>query len=1410
MSRSPRISGGFIRPIAGRVLFAPICALGILLSASGAQAQAVSNKLWITDGGVHAVVTDGSTLYIGGSFSRVGPATGGGVPIDASTALPIADFPLVSGTVYAVVGDGSGGFFIGGSFTRVGGLARQNLAHVDFNMQVTAWNPSPDHTVRALVLDGGVLYVGGLFSNIGGQARQGIAAINPSTGLATSWYPGATNIVYALALGGSTLYMGGSFCCVGGNFRSDIAAVDIPTGTVKSWNPNANGHVFSLSVIGSTVYVGGQFSSIGGQSRNRLAALDATTGLATSWNPAPNGTVWAIFGTGSVIYVGGDFITIGGQSRNYIAAIDPIDGSATSWNPNANDTVLDLQRIGSRVYAGGEFSSIGGQPRNRIAELDATTGSASSWNPSANNIVECLLTDGFVVFVGGSLTSVGGVIRNNIAALDLASGVATGWNPNANSVVQALAIAGQTVYAGGQFTNVGGQTRNRIAALSASTGLATSWNPNANNAVAALSVSGNLVYAGGWFTIIAGQPRNFIAALDAVSGANTSWNPNANNSVYALASSGTTVYAGGSFTAIGGQARNSIAALDAGSGLPTAWNPNANSNVLALAVGGNTVYAGGDFGSIGGQARSGIAALDAGTGLATTWNPNSNGSVYALSVRGTTVYAGGSFANIGGKARTAIAALQGTTGSALPWNPGANNPVNALLVTATTVYAGGNFSLMGGAPLVGIAAINAAPSLESVVPATGGNAGPVTLSVNGEGLAAWSSISLTRSGEPAIPGVNPIAAADGSNIKATFYLDGALPGLWSLTFYHSDGQIAVLTDGFTIEEVEGPQLRVGIVGTSLIGGNPVVRRDRRTAFDLVIENPGNVDAWSVPLWLAGVPLDATVELDFALSYPPQFQGQPDWSTVPLFFTSSSGKYLPIVIPRVPPGTTTRRIYLTVPGPTHPPFQLIAAVAPPWVDGVVFRSCLSPAAGIGNPTCMGTQLDGLNAHLAANPGIEGLSGIAWWAKIAWVCEGAGTLPAALVKAEQVLDYLEGSVQSGTSTAGCENVSRPRWRDVQMVSVVGSVDPNEKIGLQGSFAGQTVLPYTIRFENFSTATLPAQDVIVTDQLNGSVLELSTLSLDQITFGNRHIYPPPGLTSFSTTVDLRPQKNLLVNVSASLDPITQVVSWHFSSIDPATGRTPADLQMGFLPPNNVPPEGEGSVMFTVMPKPGLATGTQISNAASIVFDDPPATNTLAWTNGVDNSPPASNVLPIPPQSHLPSIPVSWGPSGAPSDLRDYTIYVKQDTGPYRVWRLNTPTTSDTLVPPQDHKLHTFSFYSVARDQLGNIEAAPPVPDATTQSTTAVEGGPAPVMLALAGARPNPTRGPIQVWLTLPSRERATLELLDIAGRRVAHREVGELGPGAHLVTLALSPAPRAGLYFLRLKQGDRELTGRVALIR
>jgi len=76
---------------------------------AGTATLTVSEPI-VLDGRVSAIaVADDGTVYIGGSFHRAGPATGGFVPIDANTGLAGSAFPKVNGSVYALAPDGSGG-----------------------------------------------------------------------------------------------------------------------------------------------------------------------------------------------------------------------------------------------------------------------------------------------------------------------------------------------------------------------------------------------------------------------------------------------------------------------------------------------------------------------------------------------------------------------------------------------------------------------------------------------------------------------------------------------------------------------------------------------------------------------------------------------------------------------------------------------------------------------------------------------------------------------------------------------------------------------------------------------------------------------------------------------------------------------------------------------------------------------------------------------------------------------------------------------------------------------------------------------------------------------------------------------------------------------------------------------------
>lgn len=282
----------------------------------------------------------------------------------------------------------------------------------------------------------------------------------------------------------------------------------------------------------------------------------------------------------------------------------------------------------------------------------------------------------------------------------------------------------------------------------------------------------------------------------------------------------------------------------------------------------------------------------------------------------------------------------------------------------------------------------------------------------------------------------------------------------------------------------------------------------------------------------------------------------------------------------------------------------------------------------------------------------------------------------------------------------------------VSTVGSFDPNDKTGTVGNGTLHYVviddgIRYSIFFENLETATAAAQEVLVTDQLDANVLDLSTFALGPITFGDKTFVPPSGVKSFTTDVDLRPENNLLVRINAGLNQTTGLITWRFSSIDPVTGLLPEDPLAGFLPPNVTPPEGDGSVLFTINPKEGLLTGTEIRNKADIIFDTNEPIVTPEWLNTIDVDKPVSNVLPLDDTQSDPEFMVYWTGSDIGAGVKDYTIYVSEDGGSFSEWLTHTPETSSTYTGENGK---SYAFYSVARDSTNHVEDIPDVPDTTT----------------------------------------------------------------------------------------------------
>lgn len=114
-------------------------------------------------------------------------------------------------------------------------------------------------------------------------------------------------------------------------------------------------------------------------------------------------------------------------------------------------------------------------------------------------------------------------------------------------------------------------------------------------------------------------------------------------------------------------------------------------------------------------------------------------------------------------------------------------------------------------------------------------------------------------------------------------------------------------------------------------------------------------------------------------------------------------------------------------------------------------------------------------------------------------------------------------------------------------------------------------------------------------------------------------------------------------------------------------------------------------------------------------------------------------------------------------------------------------------------------------DLNTVPGTQYVSVSNTTGIEADPVPpARIALLGAAPNPSRGPVRVRFSLGGTGPATLELLDLAGRRVARRDVGGLGAGTHAVELGAGRALPPGLYFVRLAQGGETREVRVAVLK
>jgi N-acetylneuraminic acid mutarotase len=398
---------------------------------------------------VRALAVDGQgRVYVGGLFTQAGgvsansvarfdPATnswstlgtgannGVTITILGIPGLPLPPDFVLPGIVGALAVDGQGNVYVGGFFTRAGGVSANSVAR--FNPATNSWsalgtgssngvsgsrNPIlPIPSVSALAVDGqGRVYVGGDFTEAGGVSARSVARFNPATNSWSALGTGANN------------------------------------GVSGDETPLSGPSVSALAVDGQgRVYVGGRFTRAGEVSANRVARFD------------PQANSWSALGTGANNGISGDETPFSGPSVSALA----VDGQG-------------------RVYVGGRFTSAGGVSANSVARFDPQANSWSALGTGANNGVSgdvfalavvgvfALAVDGQGrVYVGGDFTQAGEVSANNVARFDPQanswSALGTGANNGVGGITSTISVGVNTfavdrqgrVYVGGNFTTAG-------------------------------------------------------------------------------------------------------------------------------------------------------------------------------------------------------------------------------------------------------------------------------------------------------------------------------------------------------------------------------------------------------------------------------------------------------------------------------------------------------------------------------------------------------------------------------------------------------------------------------------------------------------------------------------------------------------------------------------------------------------------------------------------------------------------------------------------------------------------------------------------------------------------------------------------------------------------------------------------
>ncbi len=641
-------------------------------------------------------------------------------------------------------------------------------------------------------------------------------------------------------------------------------------------------------------------------------------------------------------------------------------------------------------------------------------------------------------------------------------------------------------------------------------------------------------------------------------------------------------------------------------------------------------------------------------------------------------------------------------------------------------------------------------SINAISPTTAGNAGEASITIRGAKFLTGATVKLVGPNNEIVP---PRVTVVGSTvIRALFDLKGFPAAVYDVVVTNPGDQIVTLEDGFTIVNGGGHSLRASISGPAALRIGA-----QNTRYTFSVANDGLNDARAATLMIS-IPAGMQYQIDQANYFELPASLLPAGispSSFPLHEDLNGRRFISLAVPIVKARSVVN-IGINLSIPTSGSFNISYGVLPPWLDMLKGVSLNDPGPTIETVNLANMRPEATDAEIAACfaelaramalallnlvpgincvddaaqvviPAVDFLTGYAWGLATgtasetslftggvsfalslltnAAECAGQNIPAAAAANIAWTLWNLFAQLYTCLDLANDYGVSRPQ-----------SWDPNEKLGPDGfgveKFVGiKQPLEYRINFENLATAGAPAQRIFILDALPPT-LDARTVRLKEIGFKQNRIVIPDNQAFYQTRIQLGPDlNNLLADISAGLDIVNRRLTWTLTAIDPQTGERPLDPFLGLLPPNNEDRDGEGYVIFTVEAVATNPNRTEISNLATIYFDENEPIVTEPTSNMLDSTVPSSSVAMLPATSSNPQINYAW--SGVDdtdgSGVRDCEIRISIDGGSF------LPSQSSPLLSGSSQFEgkwgKRYAFYSICSDNAGNVELPPTLPDAET----------------------------------------------------------------------------------------------------